>query len=142
MTLARFEQGAVIATLEESALEVAQRMKARRVGCVVVTRASRPIGILTDRDLALRVVADGKDPSTTKVEDIVTYDATTIPRDAGIETAARLMRDHGIRRLPIVAEDGSVTGVVTADDLVILIARELSDLGAGLSGNVDTNESR
>lgn len=142
MSLERFERGAVVAELTDTALDVARRMRDSRVGCVVVTRASRPIGIVTDRDLAIRVVAEGRDPAKTRVSEIVTYDATTVPRTAGIETAARMMRDRGIRRLPIVTEDGRVVGIVTADDLMILLAQELSDVGAGLSDSVDSQESR
>ncbi len=139
MSLSRFENRVITATLDESALDIARKMRDGRVGCVVVTRGTRPIGIVTDRDLALRIVAEGKDPHSTKVSDIVTYDATTIPRDAGIETAVHTMRECGVRRLPIVDADGSVTGVVTADDLTILLAQELGDLGEGLYASVNND---
>lgn len=137
MSLSRFENRVVTATLDESAMDIARKMRDGRVGCVVITRSSRPIGIVTDRDLALRVVAEGKDARTTSIADIVTYDATTIPRDAGIETAVHTMRECGVRRLPIVDNDGVVTGIVTADDLTILLARELGDLGEGLNASVN-----
>jgi CBS domain-containing protein len=142
MSLSRFEHGAVTAELSESAAAVARRMRDLHVGCVVVTRGSRPVGIVTDRDLALRVVAEGRDARATLVSDIVTYDASTLPRDAGIETAARMMRERGVRRLPIVTDDGRVIGIVTADDLTILLAKELADVGAGLAEAVDAGESR
>jgi len=77
-----------------------------------------------------------------RVGEIVTYDATTLPRDAGIETAARTMRERGVRRLPIVTDEGTVIGIVTADDLTILLAKELADVGAGLADNVTAEESR
>jgi CBS domain-containing protein len=140
--LARFEHGVVVAQLHETAAEAARRLRDFHVGCVVVTRGDRSVGILTDRDLALRVVAEGRDPQKTLVSEIVTYDATTIPRDAGIETAVRLMRDRGVRRLPIVTEDGQVTGIVTADDLVVLLTDELAHLGIGIRDNVDASDSR
>ena len=117
-------------------------MRDFRVGCVVVTRGASPIGIVTDRDLAIRVVAEGRDPALTQVSEIVTYDATALPRSAGIDTAARMMRERGVRRLPIVTDDGRVIGIVTADDLTILLAQELGDLGAGLDKSVDATESR
>jgi CBS domain-containing protein len=142
MSLQRFERGTVVATLDETAFNVARRMRDFHVGCVVVVRESHPIGIVTDRDLVLRVVAEGRDPRTTLVSDVVTYDAATVDRDAGIETAARMMRDKGVRRLPIVTEDGKITGIVTADDLTILLAQELGDIGAGLGDAVDSQESR
>lgn len=142
MSLRRFEHGVVTATLEESAFDVARRMRDFRVGAVVVTRGAKPVGIVTDRDLALRVVAEGLDPRRTCVSEIVTHDATTLPRDAGIETAARVMRERGVRRLPIVTSDGTIIGIVTADDLTMLLAKELSDVGAGIADSVDAGESR
>jgi CBS domain-containing protein len=142
MSLRRFEHGVVTADLEETALDVAMRMREFRVGAVVVTRGARPVGIVTDRDLALRVVAEGLDPRCTSVAAIVTHDATTLPRSAGIETAARVMRERGVRRLPIVTDEGTIIGIVTADDLTVLLAKELADVGAGLSDSVDATESR
>ena len=132
----------MVAQLSETALDVARRMRDFHVGCVVVTRGSTPVGIITDRDLALRVVAEGRDPLRTLVSEIVTYDATTLPRTAGIETAFRTRRERGVRRLPIVTEEGKLTGIVTADDLTMLLTQELSDLGLGLGNAVDSTESR
>lgn len=142
MLLSRFEHGAVVAELEESAATAARRMRDFRVGCVVVVRDGRPVGIITDRDLAVRVVAEGRDADRTLVSEIVTYEATTVPRDAGVETAVRLMSERGVRRLPIVTDDGRVTGIVTADDLTVLLTGLLGDLGAGIRDNVDASESR
>jgi CBS domain-containing protein len=141
-SLSRFEHGVVVAQLTETVSEAARRLRDFKVGCVVVTREGRSVGILTDRDLALRVLAEGRDPSTTTVGDIVTYGATTVSREAGIETAVRLMADHGVRRLPITTEDGQVTGIVTADDLVVLLAQDLADLGLAIRGNVDASDTR
>jgi len=142
MDLERFEHGAVVATLDDTALAAARRMRDYHVGCVVVTRGAHPIGILTDRDLALRVVAEGRDPTTTRIGEIVTYDVTTIPRECELGTAARIMREHGVRRLPIVTPEGKVTGIVTADDIVALLASTMSDVGRGIDANVDSPESR
>src|SRR5262245_23538959 len=117
MSLQQFERGAVVAELTETAMIAARRMRDYHVGCVVVTRGARPVGILTDRDIAMRVVAEGRDPAQTLISDVVTYDPTTLPRSAGIDTAVQLMREHGVRRLPIVTDEGRITGIVTADDL-------------------------
>jgi len=140
--LTRFEHGAVVAEPTDMVIDVARRMRDYHVGCVVVTRGSKPIGIITDRDLALRVVAEGLDPKTTPVSDVVTWDATTLPRTAGIETAVRVMSERGVRRLPIVTEDGRVIGIVTSDDVTIMLAQELAQLGDGIRENVDAGESR
>jgi len=140
--LTRFEHGAVVAELAESVVDVARRMRDYRVGCVVVTRGASPIGILTDRDLALRVVAEGLDPRITPVSAVLTYDATTVPRTAGIDAALRIMSERGVRRVPIVTEDGRITGIVTADDLIVLLTKQLAQLGTSIGENVDAVESR
>ena len=142
MQLARFEHGAVVAELGESAAVAARRMRDFRVGCVVVVRDSRPVEIVTDRDLALRVIAEGRDAERTPISEIVTYEAATIPRDASVETAVRIMSERGVRRLPIVTDEGRVSGIVTADDLTVMLSTMLADLGVGIRDNVDANESR
>lgn len=140
--LNRFEHRVVTADLDDPIVSAARRMRDERVGCVVVTRDARPVGIVTDRDLALRVVAAGLDPKVTRVSDVVTYEAATLPREAGIETAVRIMSQRGLRRLPIVADDGKVTGIVTADDLTVLLTELLGHIGVGVRDNVDAGESR
>ena len=142
MQLNRFEHGAVVAELDETAAAAARRMRDFRVGCVIVVRNARPVGILTDRDLAIRVVAEGRDPQSTLVSEIVTYEATTVGRDAGIESAVRIMSEQGVRRLPIVTEDGRVTGMITADDVVVMLTKQLAEVGVGIRDNVDASESR
>jgi CBS domain-containing protein len=141
-SLSRFEHGVVVAQLTETVAQAARRLRDFKVGCVVVTREGRSVGILTDRDLALRVLAEGRDPRTTTVGEIVTHGATTVSREAGIETAVRLMADHGVRRLPITTDDGQVTGIVTADDLIVLLSQNLADLGLAIRGNVDASDAR
>jgi len=140
--LARFERPIVTAELDESVLDVACRMRDEKVGSVVVVRDGRPIGMITDRDLVLRVVADRRDPATITVAAVVTYDAQTVRRTDGFETAVQTMKEHGVRRLPIVDAEGRVTGIVTADDLIKLLGSELAALGEAIEGNVDGSESR
>ncbi len=142
MSLYRFEHQVVVAELSDSAFSVACQMRDSGVGSVVVVRDKRPIGIITDRDLCIRVIAEGRHPEKTLVSEVVTYDATTLPRSAGIDTAVRTMREKGVRRLPIVNEEGLLTGIVTADDLFVLLSSELADLGEVVDNNVDSVESR
>lgn len=140
--LSRFERDVVTAELDETVLAAARRMREARVGCIVVVRDGRPMGMLTDRDLVLRVVAEGLDPAATPVSKVATYEATTLSRHDGFETAVRLMKQHGVRRLPIVDDEGRVCGIVTADDLIGLLGSELALLGEAIEGNVDGTESR
>jgi CBS domain-containing protein len=131
----------ITATRSTTAAVVATMMRAHRVGCVVVVEDGRPIGIVTDRDLALRVVADSL-PGHTLVEDVMTPDPVTARATAGIETMLRVLRKAGTRRLPLVDDAGHLVGIVTHDDLLRLHSRELEALGAAVEDEVDATELR
>jgi CBS domain-containing protein len=79
------------------------------VGCVVLERDGKPFGIVTDRDVAVRVVDDGLDARTTKAETVATLNPVVVRDVEGQETAARRMREHGVRRLPVVDAGGNVS---------------------------------
>jgi CBS domain-containing protein len=140
--LAAYLRPVVIATLGESVLAAARRLRDHHVGSIVVTREGRPIGILTDRDLVIRVVAEGLDPATTRIDDVLTYDPVTLRESDTIDAAALCMREHGIRRLPIVDDAGKVAGIVTADDLLVQLGRQLSALGEAIAEPTDSTDSK
>ncbi|NOU27828.1 MAG: CBS domain-containing protein [Polyangiaceae bacterium] len=142
MSLARFCRPVISSDEGELVAETAKKMRNARVGCVVVTRAERPIAIVTDRDLALRVVADARAPQITALRDVATYDPIVVRDEDGIETVLGLMAKHGVRRLPVVSEGGHLLGIVTADDLTVLLGRQLSELAEGIRENADATESR
>ncbi len=142
MSLQRFKRDVVCVAEGDSARYVAKRLLEAHVGCAVVTRAGIPVGVITDRDLALRVVANGLDPETTKVSSIVTYDPICVDEDAEIETAVALVRARNVRRLPVVDREGKLVGIVTVDDLLVMLGREVSGLCEGIASNADANESR
>jgi CBS domain-containing protein len=96
--------------------EAARAMLDRDIGDVIVTDGEGVYGIVTDRDIVVRAIADGKDPNRTKVGEVASPDVETIPPDTTIENAVGLMRDKAIRRLPVV-EDGRPIGIVTIGDL-------------------------
>lgn len=123
--LARSE--VVTADPEQSIADVATAMEEENVGSVVVTDGESPIGIITDRDLALRVLGQRADPSDLTVGEVMTEDLCTIDRSAGFYEATSLMSEHGIRRLP-VCEGDSLVGIITADDLTELLADEEQQL--------------
>jgi CBS domain-containing protein len=108
----------------------------------VVERNGKAYGILTDRDVAIRIVAEGLDARVTQVGDVATLDPVVVRDVEGAETAARRMREYGVRRLPVVDERGNVRGIVTADDLVRVLGQELGDLSAGLEASADVTDSR
>ncbi len=119
-----------VASLGESVRAVAQRMREHNVGTVVVKDESGcPTGILTDRDLAVRVVAEGKDPELTPVLQVMTVVPRTLPESAAIEVALGAMRAERCRRLPVVAADGRLVGVLSLDDILALLAEEFGTIG-------------
>lgn len=101
---------------DSSLVEAAQLMRAQDIGDVVVTEGGQLIGILTDRDVVLRAIADGVDPLTTTCQAICTPEPVTLTPDEEVDTAVTLMRVHAVRRLP-VAEAGRVLGFVSLGDL-------------------------
>lgn len=119
----------VTAGPETSVTDLARTMEDAGVGSVVITGGDTPVGIVTDRDLALRVIGDGLNPAEQRAEDVMTEDLHTIQRTAGFYQAAALMADNGVRRLPVLEGD-SLVGIITADDLHELIADEQAELSA------------
>jgi len=98
--------------------DAARRMRDGGVGDVAVMDGERLVGILTDRDIAVRVVADGKDASTPVREACSGDELATITSDTSVEDAARLMREKSVRRLPVV-DDNRLLGIVSIGDLAI-----------------------
>jgi CBS domain-containing protein len=116
---------------DESVAKAADRMRQRTVGSlIVVDAAKRPVGIITDRDLVIRALADARDADATPVSEVMTPDIITTTVDTSINSALRLMRDGPFRRLPIVDKKGVLVGLVTADDLLILLGRDFGELAS------------
>ncbi|OAR22981.1 oxidoreductase [Streptomyces sp. ERV7] len=101
---------------DASLVEAAQLMRAQDVGDVLVARGDRLIGVLTDRDIAVRAVADGADPLTVSVQSVCTRSPVCVGPDDELATALRLMRRHAVRRLPVV-EGGRPLGLVSLRDV-------------------------
>jgi CBS domain-containing protein len=118
------------AVTEESVWRAAERMHQRAVGMLVVLDPEkRPVGVLTDRDIVERVVAQRRDAGTTKVGDVMTPSPATVRENASIESAISMMRAHSVRRLPVVDDQGQLSGVVSLDDVLVLLAEELTEVG-------------
>lgn len=119
-----------LAEASESVLEAACRMRDRRVGTlVIVDDAGKPVGLLTDRDLVLRVVAAGGDPRATSVDEVMTEHPKTVSERTPIESALSLMRSGSFRRLPVVNDDGKLVGILSLDDVLVLLAEEFELIG-------------
>jgi CBS domain-containing protein len=83
---------------------------------------------VTDRDIVIGVVAMNLDPASLTAGDIMIEDLATLPEDCDVYDAIRKMRLHGVRRMPVVNTQGVLTGIVSLDDLLPLVAQELADL--------------
>jgi CBS domain-containing protein len=110
-------ESVVTAAPDASVREVAETMRERNVGSVVLVDGLRPVGFLTDRDLTVSVLADGRDPSDRACDHASAPVVTGAP-DMDIREAAELMVEHGIRRLPVL-DAGRLTGIVTLDDIAV-----------------------
>jgi len=122
-----FVRKVVAAQPLDSLAEVARLMEQHNVGAVVIAENHRPVGILTDRDLALELGARGKSPETEAVK-VMSTPAITVALDESIFSITQTLRESRVRRLPIVDEDGILVGIVTADDLLRVLGSELANL--------------
>ena len=101
----------------ESIRAAAEAMQADDVGDVILIQDGKVRGIVTDRDIAVRAVAEGLDPSATPAWEIASFDLTAIPGDAPVGAAVRVMRERSLRRLLVVNQDKQLSGIVTLGDL-------------------------
>jgi len=122
----------VIAEPETGIVEAAQLMRHHHVGdLVVVSReegGSRPVGIVTDRDLVVEVLAEVVPPHTIALKDIMSFDLATAQDTDGIWDTLDRMRRFGIRRMPVVDHGGELVGLLSVDDVLELIAEATGDL--------------
>jgi len=112
--------------------EAAKLMRENHIGSlVIVDEAARgrvPVGILTDRDIAVAVVAHALDPRTLTVGEVMTGEPVTANEQDDVLDTLQRMRRRGVRRLPVVAANGTLAGIVTLDDLLELVAEQLGDI--------------
>ncbi|MFE6281875.1 CBS domain-containing protein [Streptomyces sp. NPDC057877] len=108
--------GVVAVRPDASVVEAAQLMRAQDIGDVVVADGQHVVGMLTDRDIAVRAVAEGADPLTVSVASVCTPDPYLVAPEDPVSTAVALMREKAVRRLPVV-EDGLPVGMVSLGDL-------------------------
>ena len=110
---------------ETTVADAAKLMDSTNIGAVLVTRDEKPIGILTDRDIVIRCVAEDLDCQATRVGDVMTAPAVSLTLDAGIFNVVQCMRKNGVRRVPIVDEKGTAVGLVSMGDVLQLLAEEI-----------------
>lgn len=99
--------------------EAAKLMRDEDVGLAPVVEGDRLVGTLTDRDIAIRVVAEGKDPASTPVREVASTDVVTVAPEQDLDEALSLMAQHQVRRIPVVEQDGRLVGVVAQADVAL-----------------------
>lgn len=123
----------VVATRDTPIADAARLMRQHHVGTVVIvekTNGNRrlPLGIITDRDIVVEIVATELDPKTLTVGDITEQELVTARESEGLLEAMEIMRYKGVRRLPIVDANGQLVGIVAIDDLLEVLAEEMVEL--------------
>jgi len=117
-------------------IKAAQLMRERHIGYLVVVDETdgkkRPIGVLTDRDIVITVVARETDPRTLRAGDIMTQQPVTVSEADPVEKALREMRRVGVRRLPVITAQGELAGIVSLDDVLDFLAGELQNVAASI----------
>jgi CBS domain-containing protein len=130
-----FTRDVVTAGPDESLAGIARRMQEHNVGTAVIVEDGRPVGIITDRDLALALGARGLSPQA-PVREVMTRHVLAVPEDTAVFTATRFIQDRKVRRLPVVDREDRLVGLVSLDDLLRWLARELSNLAEGIGPEV------
>lgn len=121
---------------EATCQEAAQVMRDEGVGSVVVAEEARPLGIVTDRDLVLRVMAAGREAGKTRLREVMSAQPVFLAKERGFDQLLATMRQQGVRRVPVVDEAGRLEGVVSLDDLLPLLADQLGELAEAIRGEL------
>ena len=107
---------------------VAARMGEECVGAIVVVEGRRALGIVSDRDIAVRCVGEGLDPRTTKVERVMTYHPRMMDERTSVEHAVQTLVEAGVRRLLVTGQDGRLIGLISFDDLIQVVAEQMAGM--------------
>jgi signal-transduction protein with cAMP-binding, CBS, and nucleotidyltransferase domain len=120
-----------LAETNECATVVAMRMRARNVGTLIVVdqKSKWPTGLVTDRDLVVRVLSEKRDPNQTRINEVMTQLPQAVTEEMPIEEALRIMRNGPYRRLPVVNRDGRLVGILSLDDILRLLSEEFAHIG-------------
>ncbi len=122
----------VVVGREATLLEAARLMRSQHVGNVVVIEKQNgnpiPVGILTDRDMVIALIAEDVPLNAVSVGDVMSFELTIARESDGLFATVEHMRDRGVRRLPVVAENGSLVGILAVDDVLDLLAEQLTAL--------------
>jgi CBS domain-containing protein len=113
---------------EATCADAAALMRDENIGAIVIAESGRPLGVVTDRDLVTRVIADGMDAGKTQLRDVMSGEPIFLGGERSIEQVIAAMGSLAIRRVPVVDDAGQLCGLVSMDDMLILLADQLGDL--------------
>jgi CBS domain-containing protein len=134
----------VIVSKDEPVSAAIELMRSHHVGDVVVVETIEetmmPVGILTDRDIVLEILAEGVDLDAVAIVDVMSYELVTVTEKTTLIDTIKLMRDKGVRRIPVVNEKGGLEGLLSVDDILELLAEQLTDI-VSLIGKEQSRES-
>lgn len=126
-------------------VDAARLMREKHIGFLIVTEPAAPpasgrkvIGVLTDRDLVVVVLARDADPHALTVGDVMTRNPLMVSEDCPLDAALGLMREAGVRRVPVVGTDGTLSGVLSVDDVLERMARQLTNIAGSIGGGQRT----
>lgn len=135
----------ITAEVDTSIQEVAQLMRRHHVGDIVIVQptenGSRPIGIVTDRDLVVEIIAQEIPFDSVTVTDLMMNDLVTVNESADVMDAVLLMRLKGIRRIPVVSQDSNLVGIFAVDDVLELISEQMSNIVKLIGREVEEEET-
>jgi CBS domain-containing protein len=123
-----------------SVRDAARLMRQKRVGALVVANGRKPKGIITDRDIVVAVVAEGLDPAEVPVGDVMQAKPAVIHEEESIGDALRVLEVEAVRRLPVVDRRGNLSGMVTLDDLLMLLGTEMGLVATVLSRSLGSRK--
>jgi len=127
---------------DASCAEAARLMRDANVGAVVVAEGSKPLGLVTDRDLALRIVGEGRDATKVQLREVMSGEPIFLSDRRAVGSAIAVMRDLAIRRVMVVDDAGALVGVVAMDDLLMRLAVDLGGLAEAIRKEVAAAPAR
>jgi CBS domain-containing protein len=127
----------LFATRDMTVQAAAELMRHNHVGTIIVVdeehQKRKPVGIVTDRDIVVEVIAARLDPEVIRVGDIMAQDLVTVRENDGLLDTVKVMRSRGVRRLPVVDAEGSLAGIISVDDLLETLNEQITDMVQTLS---------
>ena len=110
--------------------DVAKEMEDKNIGSIVVLDNEKPCGMITDRDIIIRVINKGKDPKQTFVDDVMSELVLCLEEDMGLYQALEMLKGKSLRRYPVIDKNGDLKGIITLDDIIFLLGKELYDVAS------------